>query len=132
MIDLANVPEVTAEEWLARYVCQSKHVRLYQTVRPDAFIPFPHQDLSVTRHLHATKQEIWNLGEQVAMESHRSLYGRADIQARTCHAENLGVVAAPIPNNPNHADITGWPAEKSLQKMIAVLLASKATYRQRP
>ena len=131
MIDPANVPEVTAEEWLARYVCQSKHVRLDKTVRPDAFIPYPHKDLSVTRHLLATEQEIWSLGEQVA-KSRGSLAGRADIQASTCHAENLGVVAAPIPENPNHADVTGWPAEKSLQKMIAVLLASKAAYRQRP
>ena len=63
MIDPAHVPDVAAEELLARYVLQGSHVRnSNQTVKPDAFIPHPYSDLSVTRHLQATADEIWAAG----------------------------------------------------------------------
>lgn len=51
MIDPANVPEVGPDEALARFVLHGSHIRRSnQTVKPDAFIPHPYRDLSVTRH----------------------------------------------------------------------------------
>jgi len=133
MIDPTNVPNVAPDEWLARFVLYSRHVRTSdQTVKSDAFIPHPHQELSVTRHLSATDDEIWGVGEQVATQQSRTLYGRADVEAQVFTSQSLNVQASPVLGNPNHADVAGWPTEKPRQKMIAIQIAAVATYRGRP
>ena len=129
MIDPGNVPDITADEALARYVMQSSHVRRSnQTVKPDAFMPHPHRDLSVTRHLATTAAELWSLGEQVATATGKTLYGRADIRAAVCLAQKLVVKSAPTESNPNHADVSGWPADKPAQKIIAREIAATAVF----
>ncbi len=129
MIDPANVPQVTINETLARYVLQSSHIRRSnQTVKPDAFIPHPHQDLSVTRHMQASEEELWGVGEAIARERDKTLYGRADISAAQCMAQHLKVAAKPIPANPNHAEVFDWPADKPAQKIIALEIAAKAAF----
>ena len=116
-------------ELLARFVLQSSHIRSSnQTVKPDAFIPHPHRDLSVTRHLLATEMELWSVGEDVAAVTGKSLYGRSDIQADICLAQQLSVRPAPIDGNSNHADISGWPADKPAQKIIAQEIAATAIF----
>jgi hypothetical protein len=77
------------------------------------------------RHLHAIEEEIWAVGRDVA--STRRLYGRADIRANDCSIDSLKVFAKPLPNNPNHADIEGWPLHKPDQKAIALKLAASAS-----
>ena len=127
MIDPSHVPPVADDELLARYVVQSKHYRVSSgTVKQDLFVPHPHQDLSVTRHLQATEAEIWSVGKLVADAQQRTLYGRADVRTSFCLAEQLVVDKAPIPGNPNHANVKGWPTEKSDQKVIAMKLAAAA------
>ena len=42
------------------------------------------------------------------------------------------VVESPLPNNPNHADVIDWPADKPAQKEIALLSARDAIYRPKP
>ncbi len=91
-------------------------------------MPHPYIELSVTRHLNATEAEIWEVGIDVAAQIERKLYGRADIQAGDCNIDSLQVTAKPIlPNNPNHADIEGWPSAKQDQKAIALKLAASAS-----
>ena len=127
MIDAGNVPAVAADEALARYVMQSSHIRRSsQTLKPDAFIPHPHRDLSVTRHLAATDDEVWSLGQQVAVTTGKTLHGRGDIRAAICLAQRLVVKAAPTESNPNHADVSGWPADKPAQKIIAQEISATA------
>ena len=128
MLDERNVPEVGAGEKLARYILFSKHIRADRTIKPDAFIPHPRADLSVTRHLMAADDELWLVGHAVAREIERSLYGRGDIQAVSCNRRSLSVVAAPIPNNPNHANIIGWPPDKPGQKNIAQEIAAESAF----
>jgi hypothetical protein len=133
MIDPAHVPPVDPQEMLARYVLYRRYVRSSdQTVRPEAFIPHPHVDLSVTRHRQASEAEIWHVGAQVARGQSKTLYGRADLPAQACTAEGLRVVEAPVAANPNHANITGWPSERPQQKMIAMVIAEKARYVSNP
>jgi hypothetical protein len=133
MIDAADVPAVQDTELLARYVVYSKHVRTSDSsLKPDAFMPLPYQELSVTRHLMATDDELWAVGERVASASGKALYGRGDVTADVCIGQRLSVKAAPVDGNPNHADVTGWPAEKAAQKIIALELAAKATFIPRP
>jgi hypothetical protein len=52
--------------------------------------------------------------------------GRADVQVSVFQRQELHVVAAPLPENPNHANVTGWPAEKPAQKIIAQQIAAVA------
>ncbi|MEC4805927.1 MAG: hypothetical protein SAJ12_12780 [Jaaginema sp. PMC 1079.18] len=124
MLDPSNIPPVEDSEILARYVLQSRHFRKDLTPRPELFMPHPHQDLSVTRHRDATKDEIWQIGQDVANQTGKRLYGRFDIQAKDCQFESLTVEAKPVVNNPNHADITGWPLSKPEQKAIAQKIAA--------
>lgn len=133
MIDHDHIPPVEEAEMLARYVMQSGHFRKSDlTVKPNLFIPHPYQELSVTRHRDASETEIWTAGEDVATQQQKRLYGRADIQARACISESLRVTAKPFPNNPNHADIEGWPPQKQDQKAIALKLADVATQLKLP
>ena len=133
MIDRAAVPDVADDEALARFVLQSKHFRRSNmTVKPDAFVPHPDVKLSVSRHLHATEDELWSIGQSVAREIGKTLYGRADILASDCKRQNLAVRAAPVEENPNHADVSGWPSDYDMQKAIALEIAATATYVNRP
>jgi hypothetical protein len=129
MIDPENVPPVADTELLARYVTQSGQFRSGdRTVKQDLFIPHPRHELSVTRHQDATEAEIWAVGVDVATAmGGRNLYGRADILANDCKIDSLQVTAKPLPNNPNHADIEGWPLSKQDQKAIALKLAASAS-----
>ena len=129
MIDPANVPDVAADELLARFVLQSSHVRSSnQTVKADAFMPPPNGKMSVTRHLMATEEEIWEVGRGVASQRGKSLYGRADVVASAYLVENLAVERDPIAGNPNHTHVFNWPRDKAAQKIIATEIAAAARF----
>lgn len=124
--------EIGADELLARYILFGSHLRKDQTVRPDAFIPHPYPDLSVTRHIGLTESTIWELGRDVAAQRQLTLHARADVKASHCIANKLTVSPQPLRKtkkrmaNPNHANIAGWPADKPSQKIIALELSAAA------
>ena len=121
------------EEKLARFVLFSKWIRSSDgTVKPDAFIPHPYPDLSVTRHIGLSDDALWRIGQAVVNKRPVTLYGRADIKARIPRRQKLSVDAAPEDGNANHANIRGWPADKPKQKSIAQQLAAAATYISKP
>ena len=133
MIDPAHVPDVEPDELLARFILFSKHIRREdESIRPDAFVPYPHRELSVTRHRDATDDEVWSAGRAVAEVRGRTLYGRADVAAVAFLEQGLSVLPAPVldhaelPDNPNHANVTEWPDEKPKQKRIALEVAARA------
>jgi hypothetical protein len=129
MINPENIPDVSPDEALARYVMHSSHIRRSnQTIKADAFMPHPHRQLSVTRHLAATESELWLFGEQVAAVTGKTLHGRGDIRVAVCLAQKLVVDAAPTEANPNHADVSGWPDDKAAQKIIALEIAAAAVF----
>lgn len=119
-------PEIAPDERLARFILQRSHFRADGTVKADAFIPHPHEELSVTRHSSLKEEEIWMHGRAVAAACGKILYGRADVSAADCLSQKLAVRADPTVSNPNHANITGWPKEKHAQKLIALELAAAA------
>ncbi len=127
MIDPSKVPPVSDDERLARFVLRSRYVS-NGMVTEEAFIPRPYRELSVTRHLSATDEELWSVGESVAAKQAKTLFGRADISAAACLVQKLMVKADPVPGNPNHAEISGWPADKPGQKAVALELAAVAMY----
>jgi len=134
MLDPSNIPEVTPQETLTRYVISKRHFRKdLQTVKSDAFVPHPYHELSVTRLLKLSEEEIWSLGKKVATARvpPKTLHGRGDIQTSAILTleKGLRVKAAPLPSNPNHADITNWPMDdKPAQKLIAQEIAATATF----
>ena len=95
--------DVSSDESVARFV-RSKHwIRPSDnTVKPDAFMPPRDLNLSVTRRI-----------------------GLSDVQSIPAPLKTEG---APLATNPNHAHVTGWPADKPSQKNIAQRLAAVADY----
>ncbi len=130
MSDESELPPVTDDELLARFVLFSRWIRSDQTIRPDAFIPHPYPDLSVTRHEGLPEPELWQLGQSVADQRTLQLYGRADVRAHAVKAQPLRIEPTPEPKN--HANITGWPPDKPGQKIIAQEIASAAQFVPKP
>ncbi len=118
--------EVQSDEQLARFILNRSRLRPDGTVRPDMFIPYPLNELSVTRHLELSEVELWKIGQDVARQTGKTLHGRADVQAFIFQKQRLRVIAAPILENPNHANVVGWPSEKPVQKTIAQEIAAAA------
>lgn len=128
-----TAPEVVApDEMLARFVVFSSWIRQDGTVRPDAFIPYPHPELSVTRHWNFSPERLWETGREIARGRPATLYGRADLGGIEVGRQRLQVIAKPVPGNPNHAVITGWPLDKPAQKSFAQELAAVAIFHAAP
>jgi hypothetical protein len=132
MLDPANVPDVADGETVTRYLMFSKWHRPDQTIKYEAFMPPGDLELSVTRLLQATDSEIWSVGAQVAAETHRRLHGRADLSVWAFLSQQLSVQADAMPNNPNHAKVTGWPVGKAKQMIVAKHLAATLGLRRIP
>ncbi len=130
MLSFENIPSISTEEMLARYITHKSEFRKDGTVKPTLFVPYKHVELSVNRHLECSEDEIWQFGIQVANRRSRKLIARCDVEASACTEKiALKVKASPLPkdNNPNHADIYGYPEEKSEQLSIAQKLVTYAS-----
>lgn len=147
MIDENDVPDIEGGEQLSRCVVFSKHLRAAKSdgspvgrVKPGAFIPHPHDDLSVNRHVQSTDADVWQLCCQVALHQRKTLYGRATVVAIDFQSKTLTVTPDPIrtdnpdglPPNPNHAIVVGWPIEKSAQLAIAQDIADGCKFYEPP
>lgn len=140
MIDPLNVPVVSDDELLARFILQSNEYRASDgSVTHRLFMPYKLIDLSVNRHRDATVDETWFVGHAVARKRQKTLLGRSDILARHCRIGDLKVICDPIladgpddVDNPNHANISGYPPQKEDQKAIAMKLAERAKPRITP
>lgn len=126
MSNKTELPPIADDELVARFVLFSKWIRDDKTVRPDAFIPHPYPNLSVTRHRELSEFALWQIGQSIADKSSRNLYGRADIQSLVVKAHSLRIEPTPEPKN--HANITGWPLDKPGQKIIAQEIAATARF----
>lgn len=121
-------------ERLSRFVIASCWIRSSNgTVKADAFMPPDDLNISVTRHANLAESEIWTHGRNVAMQRNKQLYGRADLTARSVRIRTpLDVVPAPLLENPQHAHVVGWPADKPSRKILAQMLAADATLARPP
>ncbi|MEW6363671.1 MAG: hypothetical protein AB1714_03420 [Acidobacteriota bacterium] len=121
-----SMPPVASGEWLARFVFFRNRIRHDGTLKADEFVPFPHTGLSVTRHLRLTEADLWNIGQDIARQRGKPVLARADLQASSFERHRLRVIPAPVDRNANHAEVVGWPPEKSSQKIIAIEIAADA------
>lgn len=128
MIEDIGTRPVADEEVLARFILRREHLRADGSVKPEPFMPYKWVELSVTRHFGLEEAEIWQAGHAVAVETSTKLSGRADVTAFVFTRQRLRVLPKPLPQNPNHADVVDWPADKAAQKEIALLVAREARY----
>lgn len=131
MTERSEPDRVTDDEQLARFIVRERWVRNDQTIRPDAFIPYPHPDLSITRHKSLSEEDLWRVGKSVADEAAKALHGRADVRASAVRRYTLEVEPDPVLGNPNHASIVGWPVEKPAQKIIAQQIVAECKFVRR-
>jgi hypothetical protein len=90
VFDPNNVPPVSSQEIVARFILASSHIRKSNhTVKPDAFIPFSRVELSVTRHRESSEAELWQEGVRIASIRETTLHGRADVAAQVFVDERL-------------------------------------------
>jgi hypothetical protein len=124
-----NLNQVNPEEYLARYILQkSQFSAANQRVKYSTFLPAPNGETSVFRISNLSDSEIWKIGNiEVAQKRGLLLLGRADISAFKVLNKNLKIIPDNIP--PRHANIIGWPEEKSKQKLIAMELSENAQLR---
>lgn len=122
-----ELEQVAPDENLSRFILNKNHFSiLHKRVKYAAFLPATNGETSVFRTSKLTDKEIWATGDkEVAQKRNKSLLGRADISA--VHAFNNKLKVIPDDTPPRHANITGWPYEKSEQKLIAMELAGEAS-----
>ncbi len=79
-----------------------------------------------------SENEVWRIGEEVAVErfevtqAQPTLYARADISSEAVTRRRLRVLKDEPP--PRHRSIEGWPTDaKEDQKLIAIELAADAS-----
>ena len=96
-------------------------------VKASAFLPPRDLKLSVFKIFNLSEDNIWEIGKKVieALKEKRTLYGIAEIKAIEVLNNSLTIN---IDNKPlYHANIVGWPKDKSERKLIAIKLANNAT-----
>lgn len=93
MFDPLNIPEITNDEMLTRFMLNSNNFRTLDG-RPhhSLFMPYRYVELSVNRLRDATEHETWTAGKNVARKRHQTLYGRSDIFAGHCLIADLRLV----------------------------------------
>lgn len=112
-------------EILARAIVQSGHIRGNGTIKPEAFLPPPDKRFSVTRVSGLEESAILERCREIAVERHKTLYGRADISVNgAVRAAGLDALIAEPPTN--HAIIVGWGDDKETIKRAATFLAERA------
>ena len=121
---------ILSSEILARFVFHHSHIRSSDnSVKPAAFLPKDGMT-SVFRISNLADQEVWEIGEhEVVPKRGRPLLGRADLSVFT--VINNGLQVRPQEPPLRHANIVGWPDEKSKQMLVAIeLAASSQLYRR--
>jgi hypothetical protein len=106
-----------------------EHVRIDGTLKPDAFIPHPYSDTSVTRHDNLEERKIWIRGNNVARQTQRRLIGRGDACASAYLDQGLLIKLARTKCNPQHVNVHNWPIDKPAQKNRAQGIAKASAFK---
>jgi hypothetical protein len=120
---------IITSERLARFVFYREHIRIDGTLKPDAFIPHPYTDTSVTRHDNLQERKIWVRGNNVARQTHRRLIGRGDARASAYLDQGLQIKPAPTKCNPQHVNVHNWPTDKPAQKNRAQRITKASVFK---
>lgn len=131
MLDPNNVPEVFENENLVRFILsKSEFSASTMEVKPTAFVPYSHTELSMNRQREATIDETWTCARTVARLREKSLYGLVNVPVSACIEVGLVVKAAPIEGNPNHVNVGPFPSSNR-QDQMAIALKLRARLKDR-
>lgn len=113
---------------MARYLTSSgQFARAGSKTKRDAFLPNPAGKLSVFRIVGLDDAAIWDIARRHIAARDRPVYGRSEIKAGAVLPTGLTIDPdnAPV----RHANIVGWPAEKSARRLLAQELSKGAVLR---
>jgi hypothetical protein len=113
-------PNISYGDLLSRFLTHKNHFSSTR-VKPSAFMP-KNQKLSVFMTDNLAAEEIWILGMKYVTPN---IYGRAELANTIISKIGLRVEQDDMPKR--HAHITGWPNQKSEQKLYALKLAEKSS-----
>ena len=118
-------------EILSRFILQTNWFSsLENRVKYAAFMPNRNGETSVFRTSGITDYEIWDIGDcEVSIKRGKAILGRADIRTNNVILKDLQVVPKEPPVR--HANIIGWPDERSKQRLIAIELAAESLLHKR-
>lgn len=120
--------DVDESERLSRFLFFSRwFARETQRVKPNAFVPHPHIELSVSCTEGLDDSVVWQVGQETATsrKDKPTLHGRADLKAQAVRKQNLEVIRD---DNPlYHANICGWEGEKAAQISKAQQMAAESS-----
>jgi hypothetical protein len=118
---------VSPEETVTRFLThQSSFNPRTRKIRYAVFDPPSSLALSVYRVAGMDDVTIWSTGDGFVAPYRGTVLARADLPVAQCHVHGLSVAADPQPH-PAHANIVGWPGERSKQIALAKELAIAAT-----
>ena len=125
------MPPLDSLEILSRFILQTNWFSSSENrVKYAAFLPDKNGETSVFRTSGITNNEIWEIGDcEVSIKRGKPILGRADIGINNVISKDLEVVPREPPLR--HANIIGWPDERSKQKIIAIELASESFFHKR-
>ena len=118
---------ISPSEPVTRFIMEKSYYRPSdRTVRHNAFMPNREGATSVYRIEDLCEIEVYEIGHQyVAQKIGKTLLGHADIIVSDILKQTLEVEPDPIPH-PRHANMVGWPDDRSRHRMIALELARDA------
>ncbi len=118
---------VSADENITRFINQKAYFRPGdRSVKHNAFMPNRDGEVSVYRITGIDDSEVYAIGTEYFAEiTGKPLMGRADIIASEILRHELSIQSHQDPH-PRHANIIGFPDEKSKQRLIAIELATEA------
>jgi hypothetical protein len=105
---------------LNRFLTHKNHFSTTH-VKQGAFLPPQNLKLSVFCTKGLSGEQIWALGER-HVTAH--IYGRAELTITA--VSDIGLKIDLDNRPPRHANIIGWPTEKSARKLCALKLAEKS------
>ena len=125
------MPPLDSLEILSRFILQTNWFSSSENrVKYAAFLPDKNGETSVFRTSGITNNEIWEIGDcEVSIKRGKPILGRADIGINNVISKDLEVVPREPPLR--HANIIGWPDERSKQKIIAIELASESIFHKK-
>lgn len=117
---------ISPSEEVTRYIFdRSAYSPINGRVKYNALLPNSKGETSVYRIINLTRNEIWDIGQRyVAERRGRTLRARGDIGASDIFSESLEIRTDMV-IHPLHANVVGWPTQRSEQLLIAKKIADK-------
>lgn len=125
--------EVKDGERITRFILFSRHLKM--KIRYQSLLPPQNLKLSVYRTSKCDEEKIWWLGKYFVSNRRsdmKEIRGRGDFSGtQIIDHKTLSIQPLKKPH-PRHADVIGWPADKDLQKAIAMEMVPFVTFLQIP